>query len=357
MKISNKYVYVALCISLIVGISVFCNRNNSADVSKNLIGIFFEPALLKFDPDSRMLAFSPSEEFLLDKDDRPRSKRKDVYVFDVTTQKLQKVINNSNIHWLAWQPCSNRYNLWVSTRGSYWGFWPRYILFQIGVNEHQKWQTIGTHVRPKIVSAFYWNPEGTILAGKPEKDFFPSRHVLDGNIAVSWNEGRDAIYYEGVQSLEIFWIDENTFITQDAREKSIHKFFVGGHTLSLVKTFSYGKDVYLFGAYEDKPVYQLEGNIYIGDEPIYDSKISIGWLRVKKPYVYFNESSTIVIFNVESREEFQIDTTKEDVIPVGLSLHEGTVYWLSERKEICRWNFKDESAIESVLKIDSIKIQ
>ena len=86
MKISNKYVYVALCISLIVGISVFCNRNNSADVSKNLIGIFFEPALLKFDPDSRMLAFSPSEEFLLDKDDRPKYNRKDVYVFDVTTQ-------------------------------------------------------------------------------------------------------------------------------------------------------------------------------------------------------------------------------------------------------------------------------
>jgi hypothetical protein len=360
MKISNKKLFTCavLCVGMVAGILITCNRNIKQDVSINVVGTFFEPALLQLSTDMKNLVFSPAEEYKIEKDDRSRYRHRNVYIFDMTTKKPQKVIDNSDISWLAWQPCSNKYTLWISQMESYGWFlsWPRYKLLQIDADKNKNWQIVRTNINPEIISTFYWNPNGDILVGKPRKDFTPSEDSINGNIAVSWNEGQNAIYYKGIQCLKIYWIDENTFITQDNNKKTIHKFLIGDHQLSSVQTFQYGKDATLFGVYDGKPVYRLKGNIYIEDKLFYNSEEGVDGVRVKKPYVYFKEKLSIIILNTESQNKLRITIPNDNIFLIGLDPDKGEVYWLSDRKEIYGWNYKNEqSKIELYLKIAGIE--
>jgi hypothetical protein len=344
-----------ICAILVIGASVSFNHDNNPPIVKNVIGTYFEPALVQFSPDFSKIAFAPSQRYYDQGRERTSFAVTTAYVYDIQTQKIIEFLENTHISGLSWKKGSKNPSLWISKWDPAFGFWPRYFLYEIHFDRNEFFpEVIQTHKNPKIVSSFSWNHSGSILVGRPRKDYTASRDALHGNIAASYDNGRSAIYYKGVRPKRVIWENDEIFYTVDNQDQKILKFQMSSGNLVNTGVVHEGEKVALYGLIDGKCIYRSEDiHIYWGNNLLYTTKNPIGSGRAADSFVVFRENNEVVALGI-SGGVINKRTLKSDFTILDIDANENNVYLLSERNCIVAWNFKDNGEIKHVLEIGII---
>lgn len=344
-----------ICASIAIGVSVHLSPDNNPPTVKNVIGTYFEPALVQFSPDFSKIAFAPSRRYYLEGRERTSFDVPAAYVYDMKTQKIVEIVNNTWICGLSWRMDSISPSLWISKWDAMLGLWPRYFLYEIHFyNKEVLPVIIQTYKNPEIVSSFSWNPSGRILVGRPRKDYSASMHALHGNLAVSYDNGRSAVYYQGVIPKRIIWGNDDIFYTTDNQDQRILKFQVSSGSLVNKGVCHEGEKIALYGLIHGKCVYRLgDTHLYWGNDLFYTANNPIRSGRAAEPFVVFRENHEVVALDI-SEGVINKRTLKNDFIILDIDDNENNVYILSERNCIVVWNIKDNGEIKHVLDIGII---
>ncbi len=282
----------------------------------------------------------------------------DVFILEIEDKSVNQIISGKDVYSLGWRSLNGESELWVSVLEERFGLWTTFNLIYFRKNIAGGYVT-KTIKSPDLVSGLQWNPNGKILAGQPKRDYQPPLFNKSsnyfGSVGISFRNGKQArVYLESrVVAARLFWKNENSFYTEGIRGKKILEFLADSDEFTVTKTTDYGEKVALFGVYDGKPVYRLNGDVYIGDELVYDSDTSVGWVKVSKPYLSFVENSSIVIANIEEGGIIRKDVEQAEIVNIGLAPQAGKIYWLSDVEEICCWDFKKQNSIESIYEIST----
>ena len=333
------------CIKIFVVLA--CCLSNSKTTQ-----FIIHPVVINMDPQEQYIAFVAGP--LDDNTHYPRRYESEVYVLDLSTRKTKQILEDKNVCSLCWRNNEGNSELWICIMEELFGFWPKFKISVLNFEkESSNIKSIKTVRNPDIISSFNWNPKGTILAGIPKQDFLP---VLDLNysVAISFSNGKKARKYSKNNAIGAitFWATEDTFFAQDVDRTKIMEFCATKDELTLRDVRYLTEKLWLFGAMKKQPLYRKDGDIYLGDDLLYDSDGNTGWIRSSDPYIAFIENSTVFVIDAEGKDIARKKVEKSIVIDISASAK--TVYLLFGYEKIQSWNFEKDGPIETLFDVKTI---
>lgn len=349
-----------ICIGVIIGISFsfyrFSQDRHPPDPT-HVIKTSFEFGRVQISPNFTKIAFSPFRVYSHE-GRRYIERGREVYVYDIPKQtviRLFQLTENKRISELIWQRDTENPTLWVSRMGEFWGrdFEPRYFVYEITFDDESIIpNSIQTYNDPVIVYGFHRNLGGNILLGNP-KTLTTPKYALHGIIAVSFDKGQNALYYEGIQGYRIFWENDYVFLTEDSESKRILKFQITPEEIVKKGIVHEGNDILLCGLIDGACVYRLDDyHIYVGENKIYTANDPIGYIQVSDPFIAFRENNEIISMDLSGTILNRI-TLDHDFVVLDIDAVNEKCY-LIYRNSIAVWNFSKGDGIEQILDISII---